>query len=257
MGLMLLASAGWAQEPNTSWPASTSIPAPGAKQPSDSWPLPSPSSNSSAPSWPASLQNRPRSAEQPALKQTAMQIPGPPGAPMQQLPRLNPDEANDYLIPLEPPGLQKVFFRLDSEAALKERMRQEGRERTVPERVTFPDEPVVSDQPYTPRAFPSMCMTAEPNYVMYSRLFFEERNSERYGWDLGPIGPVVSAGKFYWDLAFFPYHLATMPFRRFDSNAGQCLPGDPVPLRIYPPQLSVPGTALEAVAEVSNIACFP
>jgi len=69
-----------------------------------------------------------------------------------------------------------------------------------------------------------VAVETEPNYVLYRKLFFEERNSERYGWDLGVMGPFVSAGAFYWDLALVPYQFASLPFRRFESNGyiGSC-----------------------------------
>jgi hypothetical protein len=99
--------------------------------------------------------------------------------------------------------------------------------------------------------------TAEPNYVLHRRLFFEERNAERYGWDLGLLSPFVAAGAFYWDLALLPYQIGELPFRRFDSNAGLCLPGDAVPYRLYPPVMSLSGTALEAGVIVALFAIFP
>ncbi|TMQ31828.1 MAG: hypothetical protein E6K70_21900, partial [Planctomycetota bacterium] len=49
-----------------------------------------------------------------------------------------PDETPEYPIELEPPGPQKIFGRLDSEAALMERMRQAARERVPAERIEFP-----------------------------------------------------------------------------------------------------------------------
>jgi hypothetical protein len=172
------------------------------------------------------------------------------------LPKLNTDETTELLVPLEPPGLQRLF-RLDSEADLMERMRQEGRERSTPERITFPEEPIISKLPYTGRSFPQIALETEPSYVLHRKLFFEERNSERYGWDLGIMQPVVSAGAFYWDLALVPYQFASLPFRRFESNAGQCLPGDPVPYRLYPPNVSVTGTVVEAGVIVALFAIFP
>lgn len=178
----------------------------------------------------------------------------PPTTPLTRVPG---DDASEYLIPLEPPGPQRIFYRLESEASLQERMRQEARERSVPEKISFPEEPVVSTQAYSGRSFAPNCATAEANYVLYRKLFFEQKNLERYGWDLGPVGPVVSAGKFYWDLVFFPYHLASKPCRRFESNAGLCLPGDPVPFTLYPPNLNLPGTVVEAGVIVAIIACFP
>lgn len=182
--------------------------------------------------------------------------PQPQKYPVPPLPKLYADESTEMIIPLEPPGPQRLF-RLDSEADMKERMRQEGRERQNPERIVFPEEPVVSQAPYTGRSFPNMVASAEPNYVLYRRLFFEERNAERFGWDLGIMSPVVAAGAFYWDLALLPYQIGELPFRRFDSNAGLCLPGDAVPYRLYPPVMSLSGTALEAGVIVALFAIFP
>jgi hypothetical protein len=151
----------------------------------------------------------------------------------------------EYSIQLEPPGPQQVF-RLEAESSLQERMRQEGRQRPTPERIQFPDEPVVGAGTYKGRDFKPMTMTVEPNYLCYHRLYFERVNTERYGWDLGFIQPVVSVGQFYWDLAWLPYHMWTEPCRNYDSNAGYCLPGDPVPYLLYPPQFSLTGVMAEA-----------
>jgi hypothetical protein len=166
------------------------------------------------------------------------------------------EETAEYLIQLVPPGPQRVF-RLESEQALQERIRQEAKERPTPERVGFPEEPVVGRGPYVQRAFPERHMLVEPNYVCYNRLFFEEKNSERYGWDLGFIQPFVSAGEFYWDLATLPYHFWTEPCRHYECSAGYCLPGDPVPYLIYPPQLSMSGAIAEAGTVVGLLAIFP
>jgi len=161
-----------------------------------------------------------------------------------------------YRIQLEPPGKERVF-QLEGEAALKERLRQEARQRPTHERIDFPDEPPVSTQRYAPRAFPPMVEVAEPHYVCYRRLLFEDLNSERYGWDLGFIQPFVSAGAFYWDLATLPYHLGTEPCRKYECSAGYCLPGDPVPYLLYPPELSLTGTVFEAGTIVALFAIFP
>jgi hypothetical protein len=159
-------------------------------------------------------------------------------------------------IQLAPPGPQRVF-RLDSEAQMNERMRQEALEREPPEHITFPDEPILSREPYRGRNWPEQKLLVEPNYVCYGRLFFEEKNAERYGWDLGPIAPEVSALYFFKDLALLPYHIGTDPCRKYESNTGYCLPGDPVPYMIYPLDLSVTGALNEAAAVVTLLAVFP
>ena len=43
-------------------------------------------------------------------------------------------------------------------------------------------------------------MQVEPNYVCYNRLYFEQINAERYGWDLGFVAPFISAGEFFKDV---------------------------------------------------------
>jgi hypothetical protein len=107
------------------------------------------------------------------------------------------------------------------------------------------------------RTFPPAQEVVEPYYVCYNRLLFEERNSERYGWDLGFIQPFVSAGAFYWDVVALPYHLGTEPCRHYECGAGYCLPGDPVPYLLYPPELSLTGTVLEAGTIVALFGIFP
>jgi len=184
----------------------------------------------------------------------------PEPQPANPMDRLGPpsDEGVEpgYKIQLEPPGPDRVF-KLDSEEAFRERLRQEGRQRPTRERIEFPEEPVVSREAYTARSFPPMTEVAEPHYLCYQRLLFEDLNSERYGWDLGFIQPVVSAGLFYWDMATLAYHVGTEPCRKYECSAGYCLPGDPVPYLIYPPELSLTGTVFEAGTIVALFAIFP
>jgi hypothetical protein len=176
--------------------------------------------------------------------------------PMQRGPLIDPGESE---IPsLEPPGPQEIF-KLDSEARFQERLRQKGRDRTPPEPIQFPDEAiaVVGKGPYQGRHFAQRDMLVEPSYVCYGRLYFEDKNSERYGWDLGFIQPFMSAGIFYWDLATLPYRFWTNPCRWYECSSGYCLPGDPVPYLIYPPQISLTGIAAEAATVVGLLAAFP
>jgi hypothetical protein len=97
----------------------------------------------------------------------------------------------------------------------------------------------------------------EPCYTAYGRLYFEERNSERYGWDLGFVQPFVSAGYFFKDVLLLPYHMGTDPFRHYDANTGYCLPGDPIPYVLYPPGLSATGLVAEGATWVGISALFP
>lgn len=159
-------------------------------------------------------------------------------------------------VQLEPPGPERVFM-LESEASLQERMRQEARSRPKPERITFPEQTVLTTEAYKPRAFPPMMEIVEPNYLCHRRLYFRQLNLERYGWDLGMITPAVAASKFFFDVATWPYHIGLEPCRRFECSAGLCQPGDPVPLMLYPPKASATGMGLEAAAFVAIFVIFP
>ena len=127
----------------------------------------------------------------------------------------------------------------------------------TPERAVFPEEKPVTDEPYAARTFPPQVALAEPHYVNYERLHFQDLNSERYGWEISFLQPFLSAGLFYWDVATLPYHAFTEPCRRFDCSAGYCLPGDPVPYLLYPPGLSLTGAIAQAGTVIGLVAIFP
>ena len=170
------------------------------------------------------------------------------------------DLPTGFSVQLEPPGPERLF-RVESEDALKERMRQEKRNSPKMDRLVFPEEVVLSNSVYDPNwrssTWKPMVRQVEPNYLVHGRLLFQEKNSERYGWDLGPIQPFVSGAYFLADMALLPYHLASDPLRRFESNAGYCLPGDQVPYMLYPIGASSTGSVAEAAAVFALIACFP
>jgi hypothetical protein len=171
------------------------------------------------------------------------QLPGTPAGPVGKGERGFAEEYPEFSIQLEVPGIQRLF-RLESEAALQERMRQEFKNKG--ERITFPDEPILSKEPYTPRQWVTRIRQVEPNYLMYGRLHFEQPNSERFGWEVPLFQPAIATAQFFFDVAMLPYHIGTRPLQCYDSNAGYCLPGDPVPLLLYPPEWSATGLTLEA-----------
>jgi hypothetical protein len=88
----------------------------------------------------------------------------------------------------------------------------------------------------------------EPGFVIHHRLHFEEKNSERYGWDLGIIQPAVSLASFYKNMLLWPNSLATGAVVGFwDTNMGKCLPGSPTPYYLYPQGLTVTGGVAEGL----------
>jgi len=168
-------------------------------------------------------------------------------------PRGVEDELKQYQILLETPSLPVLFGHLDSEKDLEKRMRQQAMERTPPSTVEFPDREPISKATFKDRAFPAHGIYAEPNFICHDRLFFEEKNSERYGWDLGFIQPFVSMGYFVRDAAAMPLVFMGQPLQRFDTSAGKCMPGDPVPYIYYPPEL----TGIAKAASLGLIAALP
>lgn len=120
-----------------------------------------------------------------------------------------------------------------------------------PPTLTFPPGPVIGDGlPYESKTatYPPMRINYEPLYVIHRRLHFEEKNSERYGWDLGIIQPLVSSAFFYKDVLLWPNSLASgVAYGFWDTNAGKCLPGSPTPYMLYPPGLTITGTVVEGL----------
>jgi hypothetical protein len=163
----------------------------------------------------------------------------------------------EYQIQLEPPGLERIA-RLDSDETLQERIKQETRTHSPNEIVIFPEEPILSRDRYYGRrgAWQERVLTVEPYYVSYGHLYFQDLNAERYGWDLGPIHPLICTAKFYYDLAMLPIHITNDPCGS-EASTGYCLPGDPVPFTLYPPEVTVKGTITEMAVILALVAIFP
>jgi hypothetical protein len=170
------------------------------------------------------------------------------------------DDRPENQVQLDPPG-PEVYFRLESEASFFERLKQRGYDQRKspydPNPDLFPDEKVISTDTYAGRQWPALPMLVEPAYVCHKRLLFEQRNEERYGWDLGAIQPFVSLAHFWGDAAMLPYHIASRPTCKHECSAGWCLPGDPVPYSLYPPEISCSGSFVEAATIIGLFVLFP
>ncbi|MFL5327840.1 MAG: hypothetical protein ACJ8C4_02910 [Gemmataceae bacterium] len=165
----------------------------------------------------------------------------------------------DIGIEVDPPKFERLY-RFESEAELKARIREEIKHR--PKRmetgnVVFPPYEPLSLENYEPRTFAGVIKQIEPNYVIFGRLYGEDVNTERYGWSLGAIQPIWSAVEAYRDIALVPYRFAERPCQRFETSAGRCYPGDPVPYLLYPPEVSVTGAAWETVVIIGAAAIIP
>ena len=161
-----------------------------------------------------------------------------------------------YQVQLEVPSLDRVF-RAESDSDLIERIRQEYRQRD--ERAEFPKTAKINEavKRVQYRDQPPQACRQEPYYVPYQPLYFEEKNSERYGWELGVLQPLVSTLYFYKDVALLPYHATINPPWRCETNTGYYWPGQPVPYYLYVPPFSWTATAAQVGTVVGGAAIFP
>jgi hypothetical protein len=137
-------------------------------------------------------------------------------------------EGKELDIPLNPPTPEQLF-RLQSEAQLLEEIRAEGRQRGI--KVVFPTGATADSGPvrFPPRPNPPAWTGPLAVPVCYHPLYFEDRCSERYGWCVHGLQPVISAGAFYLDVLALPYNVVRHPPCSLECNTGLPLPGDPVP----------------------------
>jgi len=156
-----------------------------------------------------------------------------------QLPRVVED-ADDTFVQIELPGPQRLFVR-ENEEQFFERVRARMKKQPDGGRVIFPEQQPVSRETYKPRSWPSRNVLVEPSYVCHGRLFFEQPNFERVGYDLGVLQPALCLGVFYYDAALLPYHIWSDLRVRYECNAGKCLPGDQAPFLIPRERFSVTG----------------
>jgi hypothetical protein len=189
-----------------------------------------------------------------ATRLTAFQPQKRPGSPDEDTVS---EQQAQYDIQLIPPGLERLAQSMQSDEQLMERIRQESRKGDLKRPIVFPPDPVLTRDVYHGRKWDPMKLEVAPYYVCYGRLRFEEKNAERYGWDLGVLQPFVSGGHFLFDFVTLPYHLAMEPCRCFEYNTGYCLPGDPVPYLLYPPEISLTGGVAEIGTILALVAIFP
>ncbi len=163
-----------------------------------------------------------------------------------------PEEPYSFSVDTELPGMQRISRRL-SERDFFEEIKQEYRTGEA----IFPVQPPLTTEPYQRRQFPHLVRGVEPSNVMHGRLYFEQPNFDRTGWDLGVLSPFINVGVYYYDLALLPYHCMTRPLEKYEVSAGKCLPGDPAPLYLYPEEFSVTGLVGQAAAVTGLFYLFP
>jgi hypothetical protein len=150
---------------------------------------------------------------------------------------------------------ERIFGMIPDDVTLERYIRKltlednpELKEDTIPRFPPIPD--VGEGKPYVAKTgtYPPMQAQYYSTYLVHRRLHFEDKNTERYGWDLGIVQPFVSAVTFYKDVFLWPQSLASgCAYGFWDTNAGKCLPGSPTPYMLYPPGLTITGGVVEGV----------
>jgi hypothetical protein len=149
------------------------------------------------------------------------------------------------------------LIRRDSETSYFRRVEQETRTSPHEPRLVLPETAPLSKEPFRPRTMPRMVELVEPIYLCHRRLYFEQPNFERLGYNFGILQPALSLGVFYYDLAMFPYHFWSDPHCRLECNVGKCLPGDCAPLLLYRERFSPLGVLGTAGTVVGGLYLFP
>ncbi len=108
---------------------------------------------------------------------------------------------------------------------------------------------------YQPKTlgYPPAQAVLEPGYVVHRRLYFEELNSERYGWEVGLAQPAISTLLFWKDTVLFPAKLASHFGEWYDTSAGKCPPGSPLPYKLYPEPVDAFGLLVGTGAVVGTV----
>lgn len=122
-----------------------------------------------------------------------------------------------YPIQLTPPEPLELF-RIDSESALRDRLRKIASDRGYKHALEFPESPTTGVTTITRPIIPHQTMVVEPSYGISKRLFFEQQCFERYGQSLGVLQPGISAGIFVVDGVLLPFRWAVHPFHCYQIN---------------------------------------
>lgn len=194
-----------------------------------------------------------------------------PVVAMQPQPKTPVTPAAEVLVA---PITRERAFRLDDDVELNKRLLAEivESDRRIKEKanekfdynprnyvppVRVPLVPVGTPYVAKTASYPPAQSLIEPGYVVHRRLLFEEKNSERHGWDLGIVQPLVSTAFFYKDVLLWPAHLASNLHEPYDTSAGKCAPGSPVPYYLYPEEITLFGGIVGSGVFVGSAFIFP
>ncbi len=159
--------------------------------------------------------------------------PAPPPPPVLPRPRrVKAKQRPQYEIEMEMPGPERLFCA-EAEQTVRENIRRNGERRHIA--VEFPADATPENVTAGPHAqpMPPAAALLVPGVVCYQPLYFEDKNTERYGWYIPVLQPLISTEKFYFQTLLLPYQLMVQPPCICECNSGYPSPGDPVPYLLY------------------------
>lgn len=122
----------------------------------------------------------------------------------------------------------------------------------------FPQECVLSDEPFVPRNFACTVFTWKASALCHKPLYFQQAKLERYGHTFGPVlTPVLSTGHFFVSVFALPYKIGMNPPWECMYPLGWYRPGSCAPYTLGPVPISLRGAALQGLVTTGLWFLFP
>jgi hypothetical protein len=205
------------------------------------------------------LEQPPRTFQQPTLRQPLRREP----PPVEPLPpgtnTLEPDDFGAYDSPLGP---TTEIHCAEELAKLKARRIQDVNLSiavTGTEDVDYPREcPIDDGSPHPGRAWAETVYTWKASALCHKPLYFEDEALERYGHSWGPcLDPLVSGAHFFTKLPALPYCMGLSPPCECQYALGHYRPGSCAPYMCDPVPIMSRASLLQAGAVVGAAALLP
>ena len=125
------------------------------------------------------------------------------------------------------------LFRPESEATSRARVQEQALRQHA--QVAYPpDAPADARQASAAvHCMPPQFATVLGEPFCHHPLYFEDRNTERFGWRVPLAQPLLSTGRFYLDTLLLPCNVLVQPPWTFECHATSPKPGDWVPYQFY------------------------
>ncbi|HEV7221225.1 MAG TPA: hypothetical protein VGN42_00890 [Pirellulales bacterium] len=121
----------------------------------------------------------------------------------------------------------------------------------------FPQECMLSDEPFQPRNFAKTTFTWKASALCHKPLYFEQVGVERYGHTWGPfLQPVVSSAHFFGSVIMLPYKMGVEPPWECVYALGYYRPGSCAPYTVGPVPISLRGALTQTGATLGFVYIF-